>query len=521
MNDMTEGPDPRHYAKLARRTMSSMEWRQKFRRIDFMGASWFYETQLKFFAAGSSGVHQRLLYGGNQVGKTIALAFEVVLQATGAFPDWWMGLRRKGPQRIWVLGETVGLVRDTLQRHLCGFPEMGTGLIPAESFHGKVIMISGGTGAVDTVFVQHVDENGNPDGISSISFKTFEQRRERLQSESIDVVWVDEKPAEEIYSELLARTTATDGHIIVSYTPVGAGGGAGVTYRFLSEPSPDRASFCLVDTEARHISAQRRDTLAQEYSDAERETRLKGTPQLGSGPVFPLELLGGLVRNFDKETMIPTDARHIIGIDFGFAHPFAAVWIAWHPASGRIWIIDSFRMDRSSAQYHTQRIHNMTGGLRVPIAWPHDGHVHDKGSGLALADQYKSFGANMLPSHAVNHGAGNYAFEPALEELRAMMYGDTLVINPCNRELLDELRNYHKDDDFRIVKQMDDMVSALRYATMMRRSGKPLEQCRGIGYGTLPYAYQNPAGPDSRTRFARGTSNHPDGSFDVFTGRMP
>jgi hypothetical protein len=39
-------------------------------------------------------------------------------------------------------------------------------------------------------------------------------------------------PDEQIYSELLARTSAVDGHLIVSYMPIGEGGAAGVTYRF-------------------------------------------------------------------------------------------------------------------------------------------------------------------------------------------------------------------------------------------------------------------------------------------------
>jgi hypothetical protein len=34
-------------------------------------------------------------------------------------------------------------------------------------------------------------------------------------------------------------------------------------------------------------------------------------------------------------------------------------------------------MERSSALYHVQRIHSMTRGLRIPIAFPHDGHTHD------------------------------------------------------------------------------------------------------------------------------------------------
>jgi hypothetical protein len=87
-----------------------------------------------------------------------------------------------------------------------------------------------------------------------------------------------------------------------------------------------------------------------------------------------------------------------------------------------VWVIDSFRMERSSALYHVQRIHSMTQGARVPIAWPHDGHTHDRGSGLSLSMQYKGFGANMMPSHAQNHGTNSNALEPALEEIRELFY---------------------------------------------------------------------------------------------------
>ena len=72
---------------------------------------------------------------------------------------------------------------------------------------------------------------------------------------------------------------------------------------------------------------------------------------------------------------------------WALAGGFAAVLIAWAHDTGQLWIIDSFMMERSSALYHTQRIHSMTKGLRIPTSWPHDGNVHDKGSGLALAAQ--------------------------------------------------------------------------------------------------------------------------------------
>lgn len=58
-------------------------------------------------------------------------------------------------------------------------------------------------------------------------------------------------------------------------------------------------------------------------------------------------------------------ARRCVGIDFGFGHPFAAALIAWAHDTGEIWVVNSFRMERSSALYHSQRIHAMTRGLRV------------------------------------------------------------------------------------------------------------------------------------------------------------
>jgi phage terminase large subunit-like protein len=507
-------PDPGKLLRLARQTMSSAERRKKYRRIDFLDTSFWYPTQLKFFAAGSSGAHQRLIYGGNQTGKTLCCAAEAAWHCTGAYPPWWAGKRFNKPIRAWVVGESSTLVRDTLQRQLCGGDEFGTGTIPLESFARKPVMTPGGTGAVDTLFVTH-ETDGKIDGASSLTFKSFEMRREKLQSETLDLVWIDERPNEEVYSELLARTSATSGHLLVSYTPIGEGAAAGVTYKFLSEPSADRAVFRITGAEAKHISPERREELAEGYPEHEKETRLEGIPQLGTGPVFPLELLPGLTRSFPLDA-IPSWARYCVGIDFGFSHPFAAVYIAWAHDTGQIWVVDSFRMERSTPLLHVQRIHSMTQGLRVPVAFPHDGHAADKGSGLPLAGQYKSAGANMMSKFATNHGTDHFNIEAALEEMRELMWMGKIIIAQHNTELLEELRHYHRNEDFKIVKQRDDLVSALRYAIMMRRHGKARSDCDGVGFGNMAYAGQRRA--SSEPQYARGTASHPEGEYDVFTG---
>ena len=505
-------PDPQALIRLARQTLSSSERRRRYRKIDFLDSAFWYPSQLAFFAAGSTGVHQRLIYGGNQSGKTVCCSAEASWHITGDYPDWWTGKRFNKPIRVWVIGESGQLVRDTVQKKLCGDDEFGTGMIPLESFGRKPVMVPGGTGAIDTFFVTH-QTNGIVDGTTSVTFKSFEMRREKLQAESVDLIWIDERPSEEIYSELLARTSATDGHIIVSFTPIGEGAAAGVTYKFLSEPSSDRAVFRIPSSEVKHISEARREELAGSYGEHEREARLEGTPQLGAGPIFPLELLPAITKSFDPSQAIPSYARWIVGIDFGFGHPFAAVLIAWAHDLGNIWVADSFRMERSSALYHVQRIHSMTRGLRIPIAWPHDGNQHDKGSGLSLSKQYEGFGAKMLPSHAVNYGTRTNAVEPALEEIRQLMFEGKLTIAGHNTELLEEFRNYHRDEDFRIVKHRDDLVSAMRYAIMMRRHGKMLEDCDGIGIGAMQFAAQRSRLRSAPTQIADGTD------FDVFTGQ--
>src|SRR3974390_2243340 len=343
----TEAPDPQKIIKLARQTLSAAEVRRKSRRMDFLGLDYWYKTQLEFFAAGSSGVHQRLIYGGNQTGKTLAASFEVACHLTGQYPQWWSGKRFNKPISCLVVGESVTLVRASLQRQLCGAIDFGTGTIPLHSFAKKPIMVPGGTGAIDTAYVTH-ETDGKVDGTSIVSFRSFEMRREKLQSLTIDFIHVDERPDEQIYSELLARTSATDGHLIVSYTPVGEAGAAGITYKFLSESSPDRAAFRIRSEEAKHISEQRREELAANYSDDQSENPPEGNPQLGAGPVFDLALLPAAIKSVDFDS-VPTYCKMICGVDFGYKAGFAAVLLACAPDSADHFVVDSFQMTQANA----------------------------------------------------------------------------------------------------------------------------------------------------------------------------
>ena len=511
MIDDNSPPDPAKLLKLARQAMTSSEYRKKFNMADFWGPKEFYEPQLRFFTAGAKQ-HQRLIRGGNQVGKSFACAYEAALHMTGAYPKWFNGRRFNKPTRGWVIGPERTLVRDGPQKQLTARQgEFGTGTIPLAAFAGRPIMVPGGGGCIDTMSIVH-ETDGVKDGVSTVTFKSFEQGAEKMQAESVDWIWIDERCSEEIYSELIARTSATNGILFLSYTPLKGGGQ--LTYRFLNEYSPDRVDIRITGADAKHISPERREELGEQYLPHEREARLEGIPQLGVARVFPFPI-ESLMRNFNPEVDIKGWAKWIVGIDPGYQHPFAAALCAWVPDLDEFYVVDGFKMERSEALYHTKRIAGLCRGLRIPISWPHDANSHERGSGLALSEVYRRCGAPMLSKHAENHGAGSFHTEPCIEEMIGYMKRGAFQIASHMTELGEEILNYHRDEDYKIVRLRDDLISAVRYAFMMRRAGRTHGECESYGVSPgVDMRTQYDPRPQQRPaqRYARGIE------FDVFTG---
>ena len=84
-------------------------------------------------------------------------------------------------------------------------------------------------------------------------------------------------------------------------------------------------------------------------------------------------------------------------------------------------------------------------------------------------------------------------------------------------ELGEELLSYHRDEDYKIIRLRDDLISAVRYAFMERYKGKLLDGCEPHGrapgiagaYDPRPVRLVAP----QPTQFARGSANHPDGEL--------
>jgi phage terminase large subunit-like protein len=413
-----------------------------------------YPKQLEFHAVGAQS-RERLLMGGNQIGKTLAGGMEAAMHATGRYPDWWKGRHFDRPTNGWACGVSGEVVRDTVQRVLVGRTgSIGTGAIPKDAI-GELVTARGIADLLDTIKVQHVSG-----GTSIIGLKTYLSGREKFQGETLDWIWLDEECPMDIYIEALTRTNIGGGPVWMTFTPLL--GMSDVVRRFLQEKSPDRVVIGMTIEEALHYSAEERQKIIDSYPPHERECRTKGIPVLGSGRIFPIEEARIVCDHRD----FPSHWPRIGGCDFGWDHPFAAVEVVWDRDTDTAYVSRCHRLKEATPIEHAAALRSWGSDLRW--SWPRDGKRETlEGAGIALAEQYRAQGLNMLYEHS-QFPDGSVSVEAGLMMMLDRMRTGKLRVFREHNDWWEEFRLYHRKDG-RVVKEGDDLMCATRYALMMLR----------------------------------------------------
>ena len=230
--------------------------------------------------------------------------------------------------------------------------------------------------------------------------------------------------------------------------------------------------------DAPHYTPQQREQIIAGYPAHEREARAKGIPVLGSGRIFPV-----MESDITVEARIfPKEFARIRGFDFGYDHPFGAVELAFDRDEDIVYVTKAFRQREQTPIIHAAAVR--AWGLEwIPIAWPHDGLQHDKGSGDQLAAQYRGQHLNMLSGRATFTDGGSGVEAGLMTMLDRMQTGRLKVFSHLH-EWFEEFRLYHRKEG-KVVKEHDDLISATRYALMIKalapspsRRGA-IAECRG------------------------------------------
>ena len=445
--------------------------RERYNKLDYYDP---YPYQRNFHDTGSS-CNQRLLMAANRIGKSYCGAAEMAFHLTGLYPEWWKGRIYRQPITGWAGGVSNETTRDIVQAELLGSPDdpeaFGSGAIP----RSKIIKTErkpGVPNAKSMALIRHVS-GGN----SSLFFKAYEMGQEKWQGRSVDCVWLDEEPSRDIYSQAVTRTLDRRGMVYMTFTP--EQGMTETVASFINSIKPgqslDNATWddatekvkTVLEGSPGHLNEAVMEQILSSYSPHERDMRRNGRPSIGSGLVFPVSEDRIACDPFSIKSHWP----RICGIDFGYDHPTAVVWIAWDRDEDIMYIYDCYSASKAPPLVHANAIR--TRPYFIPVAWPHDGNRLDSMGNPGLAEQYRNMGVNMLPFHFENPPAlgekkGGNSIEVGIMDVLQRMEDDKFKVFNTLGLWFAEFRMYHRKDG-KIVPLRDDLMSATRYAAMSQR----------------------------------------------------
>jgi hypothetical protein len=150
----------------------------------------------------------------------------------------------------------------------------------------------------------------------------------------------------------------------------------------------------------------------------------------------------------------PNHWPRIIGCDFGWDHPFAAVELVWDRDTDTVYVSRCYRVREATPVSHAAALRPWG---KIPIAWPRDGRRETlEGAGIALAKQYQAQGLDMLDTHAQFEDK-SISIEAGIADMLIRMETGRFKVFKHLTDWFDEFRLYHRKDG-RVHKENDDAL---------------------------------------------------------------
>ena len=288
----------------------------------------------------------RWVFGGNRSGKTECGAVETVWLARGIHPY----RSNRDSVSCWVVSLSQQVQRDVAQQKVLHYLD--------KSWIDEIVMSSGSKSSPEYGVIDYIVINNVFGGKSKIAFKSCEAGREKFQGASLDFVWFDEEPPQDIYEECRMRILDREGHVFGTMTPL-----KGLTWVYdeiylNSHNSPDVWCEFMEWSDNPYLSQKEVQQMSESLSDEMLESRRYGRFTSGSGLVYPEFSEANVIEPFD----VPSDWHDGISIDPGLNNPLSCHWYA-RDFDGNVYVIAEHYEAKRDVAYHAARIKEISAVL--------------------------------------------------------------------------------------------------------------------------------------------------------------
>ncbi len=417
---------------------------------------------LKQLAFHMCNKKNRWVFGGNRSGKTECGAVETVWLARGIHPY----RQNKKDVQIWVVSLSTQVQRDVAQEKVLSYL--------SKSWIKEIVMLSGRKDSPQNGVIDYITILNVFGGESKIGFKSCDQGRDKFQGTSLDYVWFDEEPPEDIYKECRMRVLDRCGEIYGTMTPL-----KGLTWVYntiyLNEGN-DEEVWCefMEWADNPYLSQNEIKSLTATLSQSELEARRYGKFINSGGQVYSeFDESVNVIEPFN----VPQEWYDNISIDPGLNNPLSAHWYAVD-YDNNIYVIAEHYETNQTVDYHANKIKEICKRLN----W----HTASNGMYSALIDS-----------------AANQRTLSSPKNVCELFYDNGILVNPkVNKDLysginrvksylknangvsklfifkncpnmIREIKGYFWGNNDAPIKKDDHAMDELRYYIMSRPENQP------------------------------------------------
>ncbi len=304
-----------------------------------------HQKQLEFH---KSTKRNRWVFGGNRTGKTECGAVETIWLALGIHP-----FKTNKPNiNCWVVSLSNRVQKEVAQAKILKY-------LPKSKIT-DIVMSEGKKSNPENGVIECLIIKNSFNTESKIWFKSCEEGREKFQGASLDFVWFDEEPPEEIYQECKMRILDKNGEIFGTMTPL-----KGLTFIYeeiyLNKHQDPEVFYMFISWEDNpYLNKTEIERLTKTMSKDEIESRKYGR--------FSMVDAGLVYNEFDENIhvitpfKIPTDWQDKISIDPGLNNPLSCHWYA-RDFDGNIYVIAEHYEQNKTIEYHSNKIKEISKSL--------------------------------------------------------------------------------------------------------------------------------------------------------------